>query len=117
MNASDADLYIVSGVYGLEDGRYRWMARRAEFVLKPRPGVLVLTLFLPDASPARQLTVMAGGVEVLRARLQPGVQTLRTAPLPRAEDRMEIRLEADDSFRPAGDGRELSLILESLRIE
>ncbi|MFZ5928001.1 MAG: hypothetical protein ACOYX1_11195 [Acidobacteriota bacterium] len=117
MNAPDADLYIVSGVHGLEDGRYRWMARRAEFVLKPRPGVLVLTLFLPDASPARQLTVMAGGVEVLRARLQPGLQTLRTAPLPQARDRVEILMEADNSFRPAGDARELSLILESLRIE
>ncbi len=117
MNAPDADLYILSGVHGLEDGRFRWMARRAEFVLKPKPGALVLTLFLPDASPARQLTVTAGGAEVLRARLQPGMQTLRTAPLPQASGRMEILLEADNSFRPAGDARELSLILESLRIE
>lgn len=117
MNAPDADTYILSGVYGLEDGRYRWMARRAEFVLKPRKGVLGLTAFLPDVSPARQLTVTANGVEVLRARLQPGMQTLRSAPLPEAKDRVEIVLEADRSFRPAGDARELSLILESLRIE
>ncbi len=117
MNAPDADAYIVSGVYGLEDGRYRWMARRAEFVLKPRRGVLAVSLFMPDASPARQLTVTANGAEILRARLQPGMQTLRSAPLPEAKGRMEIVLEADRSFRPAGDARELSLILESLRIE
>lgn len=117
MNAPDADTYILSGMYGLEDGRYRWMARRAEFVLKPREGVLSLTLFLPDASPARHLTVTANGVEVLRTQLQPGIQTLRSAPLPEARDRMEIVLQADKTFRPAGDARELSLILESLRIE
>lgn len=117
MNAPDADTYILSGMHGLEDGRYRWMARRAEFVLKPRKGVLSLTLFLPDSSPARQLTVTANGVEVLRAKVQPGMQTLRSAPLPEAKDRIEIILEADKSFRPAGDARELSLILESLRIE
>ena len=93
------------------------MARRAELALKPKPGVLAITLFLPDASPARELAVFAGGVEVLRAPLQPGLQTLRTAPLPEAKDRIEIRLEADRAFRPAGDARELSLILESVRIE
>ncbi len=117
MNAPDADLYILDGVYGLEDGRYRWMARRAEFQLRPKPGVLAVTLFLPEPSPARQITVTAGGVEVLRAPLQPGLQTLRSAPLPPAQGRLEVVLEADRAFRPAGDARELSLILESLRIE
>lgn len=117
MSAPDADTYILSGVHGLEGGRYRWMARRAEFVLKPKPGVLALALFLPDSSPARQLVVTAGGAEVLRAPLQPGMHTLRTAPLPVPGDRLEIVLEADRSFRPPGDARELSLILESLRIE
>jgi 4-amino-4-deoxy-L-arabinose transferase-like glycosyltransferase len=117
MNAPDADLYILDGVYGLEDGRYRWMARRAEFQLRPKPGVLAVTLFLPEPSPARLITVTAGGVEVLRAPLQPGLQTLRSAPLPPAQGRLEIVLEADRAFRPAGDARELSLILESLRIE
>lgn len=117
MNAPDAETYILSGVYGLENGRYRWMARRAEIVLKPRPGVLVLDLFVPDASPARNLTVTAGGVEVLRAPLQPGMHALRTAPLPEARDRIGIVLEADRSFRPSGDARELSLVLESVRIE
>jgi hypothetical protein len=117
MNAADADAYIVSGVYGLEDGRYRWMARRAELVLKPKPGVLVLSIYVPEASPARQLTITAGGEEVLRARLHPGMQTLRTSPVPAAANRLEIVLEADASFRPAGDARDLSLILESIRIE
>ena len=117
MNAPDAEAYILSGVYGLEDGRYRWMARQAEFVLKPRPGVLAISLFLPEASPARQLSVTANGVEVFRSLLQPGSQIIRTAPLPAARDRLEIVLRADRSFRPPADSRELSLILESLRIE
>lgn len=117
MNAPDADMYIVEGVYDVEDGRYRWMARRAEFVLKPRPGRLVVGLYVPEASPARHLRVTAGGREVLSAGLEPGMQTLRTAPLPAAEERIHIVLEADRSFRPAGDARELSLILEALRIE
>lgn len=117
MNAPDADDYILEGIYGLEDGRYRWMAGRARLALKPRPGTLAIDLYLPEASPARALAATAGGVEVLRARLQPGRQTLRSAPLPAVGKRIEIVLEADRSFRPPGDGRELSLVLESIRIE
>lgn len=117
MNSPDADDYILEGVYSLESGHYRWMARRARLALKPKPGALVIDLFLPDASPARSLAATANGVEVLRARLQPGRQTLKSAPLPPAHERVEIFLEADRSFRPPGDGRELSLVLESIRIE
>ncbi len=93
------------------------MARRARIALKPKPGVLVVDLFLPEASPARSLTVSVNGAEVLRARLEPGRQTLKSAPLPAAPGRMEILLEADRWFRPPADGRELSLVLEALRIE
>ena len=34
MNAPEADQQIVSGVYQLEEGRYRWMAGRAVVLLK-----------------------------------------------------------------------------------
>ncbi|MCS7042973.1 MAG: hypothetical protein N2036_12155 [Bryobacteraceae bacterium] len=117
MNAPDAELYIVSGIHGLEDGRYRWMAQRAELVLKPAPGVLAITLFLPDASPARRLAVAANGSRIGDFFLQPGLQTVRTSSLPQAGDRLDIVLEADRAFTPAGDARTLSLILESVRIE
>lgn len=117
MNAPDADVYLVSGVYGLEGNRYRWMARRAELVLSAARGVLALTLFVPEASPARRLTVAVNGTVIGQYSLQPGLQTLRTAALPAASGRLEIVLEADRSFSPPGDQRELSLILESVRIE
>ncbi len=117
MSAPEADDYILEGIYGLESGAYRWMARRARVALKPKSGALVVDLFLPEASPARSLTVTANGTEVLRARLQPGKQTLKSASLPAGGERIEIVLEADRWFRPPGDGRELSLVLESLRIE
>lgn len=117
MNAPDADDYILEGVYGLENGSYRWMARRARIALKPKPGVLVVDLFLPEASPARSLAISANGAQILRAPLQPGRHTLRSAPLPAARDRIEFVLEAGSSFRPPGDGRELGLVLQSLRIE
>jgi hypothetical protein len=117
MNAPDADDYIVSGVYGLEDGRYRWMAGRAELALKAAPGALAITVFLPEASPARRLAVRVNGSPMGEFALQPGLQTIRTGPLPPAQDRLDIVLEADRCFAPAGDARQLSLILESVRIE
>lgn len=117
MNAPDADDSIVDGIYGLEGGRYRWMAGRAELALKAAPGSLAITLFLPEASPARRLSVSANGVKLGDFALQPGLQTIRTGPLPPAQGRLDILLEADRSFTPPGDARQLSLILESVRIE
>lgn len=116
-NAPDADSYLVSGVYGLEDGRFRWMARSAEILLKARPGVIAATVFLPESSPARRLRIYAGGALAADVRLQPGLQTIRTAPIQPTGARVEIRLECDRSFIAPGDGRELSLILESIAIE
>lgn len=117
MNAPDADRYILSGIYGLEDGRYRWMARQAEIVLRPAEGVLAVTIFVPEASPARRLAITINGVRAGEFALEPGLRTVRTAPLPRVQDRLHILLEADRSFTAPGDQRELSLILESVRIE
>jgi hypothetical protein len=117
MNAPDADDYILEGVYGLEAGRYRWMARRAELALKAAPGALAITVFVPEASPARRLAVRVNGSPMGDFALQPGLQTIRTGPLPLAQDRLDIVLEADRWFTPAGDARQLSLILESVRIE
>jgi len=117
MNADDADAYLLSGVYGLEGGRYRWMAQRAEVALKARPGVLVLAVFLPDASPARRLAVSVNGRRLGEFALRPGMQTLRAGPVPASGGPLAIVLEADRSFRPPGDARELSVILESIRIE
>lgn len=117
MNAPDADDYILEGLYGLEGGRYRWMAGRALLALRAAPGRLAITLFVPEASPARRLAVTVNDRRVGQYPLQPGLQTVRTSPLPADRERLEIRLEADRSFSPPGDGRELSLVLESLRIE
>lgn len=117
MNAPDADGYILDGIHGLEDGRYRWMAQRAELVLKPAPGVLAISLFLPEASPARRLAVKINGAAAGEFALSPGMQTVRVGPLPEAQGRLHIALAADRSFTPPGDARQLSLILESVRIE
>jgi hypothetical protein len=45
------------------------------------------------------------------------MQTLRAGPVPASGGPLAIVLEADRSFRPPGDARELSVILESIRIE
>jgi len=59
MNAPEAEQQIVSGVYQLENGEWRWMSKTAVILLKPpaTPALLVVRFFIPDAAPARQVRI------------------------------------------------------------
>src|SRR6266536_2068854 len=50
MNAPEAEQQIVSGVYGLEDNRFRWMGRRATVLLKSpeEPKTLEASFTIPE---------------------------------------------------------------------
>ncbi len=116
MNDPDAAQFLVSGFHQLEDRRYRWMAREAELLLAPRPGSLTATVYRADRSPARRIEIWAGDILAIDSLLQPGLQTLRSAPLALSGDRVRIRMRCDQAHVAPGDARELSLIVQSIGI-
>jgi hypothetical protein len=114
MNAPEAAQQIVSGVYQLEGGGWRWMARSATILLKPpdRPEPLFVRFTIPDASPARQVTIALNGqVVASQTYPSPGAYVLSSAPLRPSGDSAEFSITLDKVFSAPGDSRELGIIL------
>ncbi|HYO82285.1 MAG TPA: hypothetical protein VES20_12850, partial [Bryobacteraceae bacterium] len=111
MNAPEAEEHILSGIYQLE-GDTRWMSRRAVLALarpaNPRP--MEVQLYLPAQASARQVSVSVDGEEVLRQQVRAdGVHTLTTRPVSGST----VVVELDQTFRVAGDNRDLGAVLIS----
>ncbi len=110
MNAPEAASQIVSGVFELEQGRWRWMGDRAAILLKApaqaRP--VLVELFLPDQAPGRRVTVSLDGKPLLDVELpRTGAHTLTTPPA----SGQTLTIAIDKTFSVAGDQRKLGLIL------
>jgi hypothetical protein len=117
MNAPQAAQQLVSGVYQLESGQWRWMARSATILLKPpdQPAELVVRFTIPDASPARQVT-LAIDDRVIASQIYsaPGTYVLSSAPIKPSGDAAKLTITADKSFSVPDDSRELSIILTTV---
>jgi hypothetical protein len=114
MQAPEAADQIVSGIYGLEDGRWRWMSGRAVILLKRPEGapVFELDLNIPPSAPARRVTVAIGGVEILQKTLAaPGSYTLTSGAVPASAGPAIVTITVDKTFFAPGDNRELGVIL------
>ena len=114
MNAPEAEQQIVSGVYGLENGQWRWMSRRALLLLKAPPAAagLSIRLYIPDSAPARTVEV---SINLKRVASQtysgPGAYIL-SAPSTQLEgDVATLEINVDKTFSPPGDQRQLGIIL------
>jgi len=118
MNSPQAENQIVSGVFQLEDGTWRWMAGRAVLLLKVPavPSRLAVRFYLPPQSPARRVTVSVNGGDVARAAYdREGLYTLETAePLTLSEEPATVEIRVDRTFSPPGDRRQLGLILRQV---
>ena len=115
MNAPEADQQIVSGIYQLEQGStWRWMSQRAVVLLKS-PAVaapLKVALYIPDASPARRVTVQLEGREAAsRTFPGPGTYTLETPAETAGAPTATVTITIDKAFSVPGDARELGIIL------
>jgi hypothetical protein len=114
MNAPEAAGQIVSGVYDLEDKRFRWMSGHATLLLK-RPAAaapLSLEFAIPEASPARRVTLTLDGREaVSRTYSAPGTYSLLSAPLTAAGATATLEITTDRSFHAPGDSRELGIVI------
>lgn len=117
MNSPDADSQIASGVYQLEDNRYRWMADRAVILLKTpaKPQPLSVSFFIPANAPARRVTVETDGRIVAdRTYPTPGLYKLVSAPVRPAGDTATVMIRVDRSMVPPGDQRRLGMILSEV---
>jgi hypothetical protein len=114
MNAPGAEQQIVSGVYQLENGQWRWMSQTATILLKPsaQPTPVTVHFTIPDASPSRQVTIALNDHTVASQTYSaPGIYSLSSAPIKPDGDTAKLTITADKSFSVPGDSRELSIIL------
>lgn len=113
MAAAEAEQQIVSGVYNLE-GTTRWMSGRAVLLLKsPATSTPIhVSLFVPDQSPARRVTLLLDGEEVASKAVTPGgVHAIDTAPRLPAKPASTLTIAVDKTFSVPGDRRELGVVL------
>lgn len=114
MNAPEAEQQIVSGVYQLENGSTRWMARTATILLKPpsEPTPLVIQFFVPDHALARQVSIEANGQQVATQNFSdPGRHFVASPPVQFDGDSVRVTITLDKSFYVQGDSRELGFVL------
>lgn len=117
MNAPQADQQIVSGLYQLENGQWRWMSGTASVLLKspPEPATLTIRFTIPDASPARRVTVsLDDRVVASQTYAGPGTYSLSTALIKPGGDTARISITVDKSFSVPGDDRQLGMILSEV---
>jgi len=114
MSAPEANEQIVSGIYDLEDHRFRWMGRTAVLELKSpaEPAPLRLEFSIPDNAPARRVTLRMDGREIATQTYPtPGAYTMTTSPVQPAGASATIEIELDRSFSVPGDRRDLGIVL------
>jgi hypothetical protein len=114
MNAPQAGEQIVSGIYALEQGRYRWMSGRAVLLLKrpERPSVVEVVLFIAPSSPARRISVAVDNVPIIEKTFAaPGAYTLASGPVTVSSETATVAIAADKTFSAPGDQRQLGIIL------
>ena len=121
MNAPQAEFQISSGVYDLEQGQWRWIGPRARFLMKPpeQPAPLAATIYIPEQSPVRTVTLAVDGQRVAAETVDgPGSYTVRSpGPARAAGDSASVEILCDRGFSPEGDLRELSVILTAVGFE
>jgi hypothetical protein len=113
MNAPDAEQHIVSGVYSLESGAWRWTAGRAVFLLKSPHQALPVraSVRVFEQSPVRRVTLQVDGETVVDQQLAVGPAELESRPVRPRGDSATVVLTVDRTFQAGGDQRELGVIL------
>lgn len=114
MNAPEAGQQIVSGVYQLESGQWRWMSQTATILLKPpdQPTPVTIHFTIPAASPAREVTIALNDHTVAsRTYSAAGVYALSSPPVKPDGDTAKLDIALDKSFSVPGDSRQLGIIL------
>jgi hypothetical protein len=117
MNAPEAPAQIISGLYDVESGAWRWMSGSAVVLLKspaqPLPIEAVFTI--PDRAPARHVELLLDGrVAASETYGGPGAYTLRSPPQSPAGETATVTLTVDRTFSAPGDRRELGVVVAGM---
>ncbi len=114
MNAPDAGLHIVSGVYELEGGKTRWTSGTAVLRLKSpaQPEPVQVQFYIPPQAPARQVRIDVDGRMAAQKTYEgSGSYSLTTGPVTPAGPNATLTITVDKTFSVPGDRRELGIIL------
>lgn len=117
MNAPEAASQIVSGLYDLESGAWRWMSGNAVMLLKSpaQPLPLEAVFTIPDPAPARRVDLLLDGRVVASAAYSsPGAYTLKSPPQMPAGPTATVGLALDRTFSVPGDHRELGMVVSAV---
>ena len=117
MGDPQAESHIVSGIYQLESGRFRWMGEQGSVFLKADGELapLEVKLFIPDTAPAREVIVELDGKEVAREKYNStGLHDLKTLPIEWPRGRALLTIKVDKTFVSSGDTRRLGIIIQEL---
>jgi Dolichyl-phosphate-mannose-protein mannosyltransferase len=117
MNAPEAAEQIVSGLYQLEAGAYRWMGASAVVILKTPETAMPLSasFTIPATARARRLTLlMDGDVAAVQDYPRPGTYTLETKPLRPVSSTANVEIQVDRTFSAPPDTRELGIVLSAV---
>lgn len=117
MGAPQAESHIVSGIYQLETGLFRWMGEQGSVYLKSsgERAPLELKLFIPDTAPARTVILEVDGKEVDRHKFdRTGLHQFKTAPVQWPRGRALVTIKVDQTFVAPGDTRRLGIILQEV---
>jgi hypothetical protein len=117
MNAPEAGQQIVSGVYQLEDGQWRWMSQTATILLKPpdQPTPVTVRFTIAPASPARQVSIALNDRPIASQTYSaPGTYSLSSPPMKPDGDTAKLTITVDKSFSVPGDSRQLGIILTEI---
>jgi hypothetical protein len=117
MRAPETSSQIISGLYDLEGGAWRWMARSAVVLLKsPAQALPVEAVFtIPDPAPARRVQLWLDGREIASQKYNgPGAYTLESPPQMPAGPAATVMLTIDRTFSVPGDHRELGMVVSAI---
>jgi hypothetical protein len=116
MAAPEAKEQIVSGLYDVEDGRWRWMSDKAALLLKRpewRRAVVEVSLTIPGQAPARRVTLSVDGRVIAEQIYQAeGTYLLRSGPLEEFSETPSLGISVDKVFSAPGDQRRLGIVLQ-----
>jgi hypothetical protein len=117
MNAPEASAQIVSGLYDLEGGAWRWMSASAVVLLKSpaQPLPLQAAFTIPDTATARHVELLLDGRVVAAATYTtPGSYSLKSTPQPPGAETATVTLTIDRTFSVPGDHRELGVVVSAI---
>ena len=120
MNAAAGAYQIVSGVYGLENGQWRWIGPQATFRLRsPQNGRrFSAAIFVPPQTVPCRVTLSVNGTVVATATYtSTGKYDLSGSVAGGLSESVTATLATDHTFRPPGDARELGLVLTAIGFE